>query len=117
MAEEEVKAYDSFKSMVTGDPDFTDFFKDCPALAYLIYTTAGAMTAEGQFSVSLNDCFKRFLDDLVMQNKPTFQDMEDDESGDLHRALNDMLAPTLILHLVGQIENYEKPLKSKRTIH
>lgn len=117
MAEEEVKAYDSFRSMVESDPDFTLFFNDCPALAYLMYSTASALTAEGQFSVTMNECLKRLLDDLVMVNKPTFQDMQEDQDGSLHRALNDSLAPTLILHLVGVIGAYEKSKSPKRVLH
>lgn len=112
--EEKVGVYQSFEQFIKGVPNMMDFYRSCPVLVYMIYGAGGQMVVEGAADVSIKECLARILKDIDMANKPTAEEVLEDETGELAMKFNDMLAPWVLLEMIKQIETADT---ASTTIH
>ena len=112
---EEVKVYTSFKEMVTS-PEYIEMFRSIPVLTYYLYAAGAELLKEGAMTISLNESLRRVLQSIEIPDKPTIEELEQDEEGKLHFRLNDALAPNLVLYLADKNEELMKATQPKKKV-
>lgn len=103
--EKVVPIYDSFKTLILQDESFREVFMNFPALAYYLYV-AGGQLCNRQMDASLSECLREVLVTLPdYEGKPTYESLEADSTGEVHKALNDQIAPNCIMYLIDALES------------
>lgn len=106
--EEEIEEVMNFKEFIHQGPIYQQMFAIAPSVMFSAYV-AGNMVAEEECRpVSIMDALKRVMADLGDHpNLPSLDELLEDTSGEAAMRLDRILAPGVVMFLVGEIEKFE----------